>query len=191
MKTLLRFDLKSMSLAQIFAAGMVLLLLALAVIWLTLATEVNHLSATSSRLNEEVPQLTQSIATITKFQADHVGVSKIAVPTTLNVSTILQQSHRLVTRYGVRLMGLSVQPSADPSPSPSVANAFAKLSGASNLHAYPVNVTVDGSKAKVMSYIQGLTQGPDFATVMSVSFSLGNASDVQAVITYEVYAENN
>lgn len=191
MTRLAKFDLKSLSLVQIFAAAMVLLLMVLAAVWMTVAAGVSQLAATSSQLNREIPQLTQSIATIKKFQADHANLSTIAVPNKLNVSQILLQSHHLVTQYGVQLVGLSVQPSQDPTPTAAIADAFAKLSGAANLHAYPIDVTVDGRKSQVMAYIQGLTKGPDFATIISVSLALEKTSEVQAVIAYEVYAENN
>lgn len=187
----IKINFKKLRWARITGCAMAVILVGLAGFWWRSEATLATLKVREQSLTSQTVQLTQSIAALDKLKASNPELLKIVVPRALNVAQILTESQTLASSHHVVVTNLLVIPSQDPSPTSGIVNAFAALGDAANLRAYPIDVTVIGTKISVLSYVQSLTAGPNFTTITSVQFSLPSADRMQAVIAYDVYAESN
>lgn len=159
--------------------------------WWRTHAQVAGLERQVESLGTQAGQLNADITALSRLKSSLPNAAKIRVPASLNVAQVLTDGQKLATSQHVKVVSLLVNPAQDPPPSSGVVSAFQGLGLASTLHAYPIDVTVVGSRADVLRYVQRLTAGHDFATISSVQFSVPAPGRMQAVIAYEIYTQAN
>jgi hypothetical protein len=162
---------------------------ALGIGWWRVGTSLSTLQARETRTAQAVATVGRSLATVKTLEARSAHLLQVTVPRSLNLAQILTEQETTPRRYGVQVLNWATSPSQDPAPSSAVANAFGSLGAAFQLHAFPINVTVSGTRQAVLRYIAAIAAGRQFATITSVQFQSETRTQTVAAIAYDIYVQ--